>query len=49
VFALFSFSLGALADHIGVVPALIVAVLLSLVPLGMYWHVLRPRVAAHTQ
>jgi MFS family permease len=44
VFALFSFLLGALADRIGVIPALIVAPLLGIVPIVMYWQVLRPRV-----
>jgi MFS family permease len=43
VFAVFSFGLGALADRIGVIPALIMAVLLSFIPMMMYWRLLRPR------
>jgi hypothetical protein len=35
--------LGALADRIGVIPALVTAALLSFVPTVMYWRVLRPR------
>lgn len=42
VFAVFSFLLGALADRIGVIPALIVASLLGIVPIVIYWRVLRP-------
>jgi len=42
-FAVFSFLLGALADRIGVIPALIGTALLSVVPMVMYWRVLRPR------
>ncbi len=45
VFALLSFLLGALADSIGVIPALVIAALLSLVPMLLYWRVLRPRPA----
>lgn len=48
-FGLFSFSLGALADRIGVIPALIVTVLLSIVPMALYWRILRPRAAARVQ
>jgi MFS family permease len=43
VFSIFSFLLGALADRIGVIPALITAVAVSIVPTVMYWKVLRPR------
>jgi hypothetical protein len=43
VFAVFSFLLGAMADRIGIIPALIAAVVLSVVPTMMYWWVLRPR------
>jgi MFS family permease len=46
VFAVFSFLLGALADRIGIIPALIVAVLLSFIPMMMYWRLLRPRAEA---
>lgn len=42
VFAVFSFLLGALADRIGVIPALVSAAVLSLIPMAMYWRVLRP-------
>ncbi len=42
-FALLSFLLGALADAIGVIPALVIAALLSLIPMLLYWRVLRPR------
>jgi hypothetical protein len=42
VFAIFSFLLGALADRIGVIPALSTAALLSLIPTVMYWKGLRP-------
>lgn len=45
VFAVFSFLLGALADRIGVIPALVIAVLLSIVPMLLYWRVLRPQPA----
>ncbi|MCA0455020.1 MAG: MFS transporter [Chloroflexi bacterium] len=41
-FAVFSFLLGALADRIGVIPALVVAVLASVIPMVMYARVLRP-------
>jgi hypothetical protein len=41
VFALFSVFLGALADRIGVIPALVFATLLSLVPMALYWRALR--------
>jgi MFS family permease len=47
VFAVFSFLLGALADRIGVIPALIFAALLSLIPGVLYWQVLRPRGEQH--
>ena len=43
VFAVFSFLLGALADRIGPVQALIVVTLLSIVPMALYWRALRPR------
>lgn len=43
VFAVFSFLLGALADRIGVIPALTVTVVLAIVPMLMYWRLLRPR------
>ncbi len=42
-FAVFSFLLGGLADRIGIVPALIVTSLVSIVPMVLYGHVLRPR------
>ena len=42
-FAVFSFLLGALADRIGVTPALIVAAVLGILPMVLYWRVLRPR------
>ena len=42
-FAVFSFVLGALADRIGVTPALTFAALLSIVPITLYTIVLRPR------
>lgn len=38
----FSFLLGAMADRIGVIPALVIASLLSLIPMSMYWRALRP-------
>ena len=41
-FAVFSFLLGALADRIGVIPALVAAALLGIVPMVLYWRVLRP-------
>jgi MFS family permease len=41
VFAVFSFLLGALADRIGPILALVVATLLSIVPMALYWRVLR--------
>lgn len=41
-FAAFSFVLGGLADRIGVIPALVLTVILSLVPMGLYALVLRP-------
>lgn len=44
VFAVFSFGLGALADRIGATNALIVAALLAIVPIVLYWRVLRPRI-----
>jgi MFS family permease len=43
VFAVFSFLLGTLADRIGVVPALVTAALLSLIPMGLYWKALGQR------
>lgn len=43
VFAAFSFSLGALADAIGVIPALVTAALLSLIPIGLYARALGKR------
>jgi hypothetical protein len=43
VFAVFSFLLGALADRIGVIPALVTAALLSLIPMGLYWKALGQR------
>jgi MFS family permease len=42
IFAVFSFGLGALADRVGIVSALILATLLSLIPMTLYWRVLRP-------
>ncbi len=42
-FAVFSFLLGGLADRIGIIPALVAAALLSIVPMVLYWRVLRPR------
>ncbi len=42
-FAVCSFLLGALADRIGVIPALVAATLLATVPMVLYWQVLRPR------
>jgi MFS family permease len=43
VFAVFSFLLGALADRVGPIPALIAVSLLSTVPMVMYWQILRPQ------
>lgn len=43
VFAIFSFSLGALADRIGVIDALVVVTLLNMIPMLLYWWLLRPR------
>ncbi len=43
VFAVFSFLLGALADRIGVIPALVTAALLSLIPMMLYWKALGGR------
>jgi MFS family permease len=43
VFAIFSFLLGAVADRIGATNALMIAALLSIVPIVLYWRVLRPR------
>lgn len=49
LFAVFSFLLGALADRIGVTPALVVAALLGTVPMMLYWRVLRPHaIATHS-
>lgn len=42
-FAVFSFLLGGLADRTGITPALVIAALLSIIPMIMYWRVLRPR------
>ncbi len=42
-FAVFSFLLGAVADRIGVVPALVVALGLLITPNGLYWWALRER------
>ncbi|MEZ4670150.1 MAG: MFS transporter [Anaerolineae bacterium] len=47
LFSLLSFLLGALADRIGVIPALITAALLGLVPMFLYAYVLRPA-ASHS-
>ena len=41
-FSVFSFLLGGLADRIGIVPALVTASLLSIIPMALYWRVLRP-------
>ena len=43
LFAVFSFLLGALADRFGVIAALVSAALLALIPMILYWQVLRPR------
>jgi MFS family permease len=40
-FAVFSFFLGALADAIGVIPALLVAQVIGLVPVYLYWRAFR--------
>lgn len=40
--AVCSFLLGALADRIGVLPALVTAALLAIIPMLLYWQVLRP-------
>jgi len=48
-FAVFSFLLGALADRIGVVPALLVASGLLLIPNGLYWLALRDKSPAPVQ
>ena len=42
VLAGFSLLLGAMADRLGVIPALVIASLLSLIPMSMYWRTLRP-------
>jgi MFS family permease len=47
-FSIFSFLLGGLADRIGVIPALVVASLLSLVPMALYFKVLRPTSSLET-
>lgn len=39
-FAVFSLLLGALADRIGVIPALVTAALLGLIPMMLYWKAL---------
>jgi len=41
-FAVFSFFLGGWADRIGIVPALITVSILYLIPMVLYWRVLRP-------
>ena len=46
-FSLFSFLLGALADRIGVIPALITAALVAIIPMVIYWYVLRPGTSEH--
>ncbi len=43
VFTVFSFLLGALADYIGVTRALVVASLLSIIPMTLHFRVLRPQ------
>ena len=45
-FAIFSLLLGALADRIGVVGALVTASLLSIIPLFLFWRTLRQHPAA---
>ncbi len=42
-FAVFSFLLGGLADRIGIVPALVTTSLLTIVPMTLYFRVLKPR------
>lgn len=42
-FAVLSFLLGALADRVGPTNALIVAALLAVLPVALYWRALRPR------
>lgn len=42
-FSVFSFLLGGLADRIGIIPALIIVSLLSVIPMTLYWRVLKPR------
>ncbi len=42
-FSVFSFLLGGLADRVGIVPALVTASLLSIIPMALYFRVLRPR------
>ncbi len=42
-FAVFSFLLGGLADRIGITSALVVAALLSIIPMVLYARVLRPQ------
>jgi len=41
--AVCSLLLGALADWRGVIPALVIAALLSIMPISLYWKVLHPR------
>jgi MFS family permease len=41
-FAMFSFFLGGWADRIGIVPALITVSILYLIPMVLYWRILRP-------
>jgi predicted MFS family arabinose efflux permease len=41
VLAGYSFLLGAMADRIGVIPALVLSALLSFLPMLLYWKVLR--------
>jgi MFS family permease len=41
-FSIFSFLLGGLADRIGIVPALIATSVLAIVPMTLYFRVLRP-------
>jgi MFS family permease len=41
VLAGYSFLLGAMADRIGVIPALVISALLSFLPMLLYWKVLR--------
>ena len=49
IFAVFSFLLGALADRTGVIPALIAAALLSLIPLALYWKALARHTPEHRE